>query len=196
MVCFFNVQLKPEKCSGGNISKVRISGLAAANAAGKKLPIGKAKNPRCFENIQALPYRYRLQKNIQALPYRYRLQKNIQALPYRYRLQKKSWMDSVLFEGYVRELNAEFKAKEGKCALIIDNCPAHHAHLILNWFLSLPTQFQLPNWWVKVSLYFEGPLQKLPCESHSCSSRSKQAYSQNFVTKRVAVACFRMEWCQ
>ena len=38
--------------------------------------------------------------------------------PYRYRLQKKSWMDSVLFEGYVRELNAEFKAKEGKCALI------------------------------------------------------------------------------
>ena len=102
MFCFFNVQLKPEKCSGGNISKARISGLAAANAAGKKLPmlvIGKAKNPRCFKNIQALPYRYRL--------------------------QKKSWMDSVLFEDYVRELNAEGKcagklnaAKEGKCALI------------------------------------------------------------------------------
>ena len=173
MFCFFNVQLKPEKCSGGNISKARISGLAAANAAGKKLPmlvIGKAKNPRCFKNIQALPYRYRL--------------------------QKKSWMDSVLFEDYVRELNAEFKAKEGKCALIIDNCPAHHAHLILNWFFSLPTQFQLPNWWVKVSLYFEGLLQKLPCESLSYSSRSKQAYSQNFVTKSDAVACFRMEWCQ
>ena len=34
-------------------------------------------------------------------------------------------MDSVLFEDWVRKINAEFKAKENKVALIIDNCPAH-----------------------------------------------------------------------
>ena len=38
-------QLKSEKCSGGKLSKVRINGMASANAAGDKLLmffIGKA----------------------------------------------------------------------------------------------------------------------------------------------------------
>ena len=41
-------QLKSEKCYGGKLSKIRITGMAAANAMGNKLPmfiIGKAKNP-------------------------------------------------------------------------------------------------------------------------------------------------------
>ena len=49
--------------------------LAAANAAGEKLPmfvIGKSKSPRCFKNIKHLPFRYRS--------------------------QNKSGMDSILFE--------------------------------------------------------------------------------------------------
>ena len=47
-------QLKPEKCSGGKHRKIRITGLAAANAVGNRLPmfvIGKAKNPSYFKNI-------------------------------------------------------------------------------------------------------------------------------------------------
>ena len=70
---------KTEKCSGGKLSKIRITGLAAANAFGNKLPmfvIGKAKNPRYFKNIKKLPCRDRS--------------------------QRKSWMDSVLFEEWVR----------------------------------------------------------------------------------------------
>ena len=58
-------QLKTEKCSGGKHSKIRITGLAAANAVGSKLPmfvISKAKKPRCFKNIKTLPCRYRAQK--------------------------------------------------------------------------------------------------------------------------------------
>ena len=73
-------QLKSEKCSGGKHSKIRITGLAAANAAGEKLPmfvIGKAKNPRCFTDTKTLPCRYRA--------------------------QPKSWMDSCLFEEWVKE---------------------------------------------------------------------------------------------
>ena len=54
--------LKTEKCSGGKHSKIRITGLASANAVGNKLQmfvIDKAKNPRCFKNIKKLPCRYR-----------------------------------------------------------------------------------------------------------------------------------------
>ena len=76
--------------------------MAAANAVGNKLPafvIGKAKNPSSFKNIKKLPCRYRS--------------------------QRKSWMDSILFEEWVRGVNEKFQAEERKVALIIDNSPAH-----------------------------------------------------------------------
>ena len=91
-------QLKTEKCSGGKHSEIRITGLAAANAVGNKLPmfvIGKAKNPRCFKNIKKFPCRYRS--------------------------QRKSWVDSVFFEEWVRDVNKKFQTKGRKVALIIDN---------------------------------------------------------------------------
>ena len=61
--------------------------------------IGKAKNPRCFKNMKKLPCRYRS--------------------------QRKNWMDSVLFEKWVRDVNKKFRAERRKVVLIIDNCPAH-----------------------------------------------------------------------
>ena len=50
-------QLKSKKWYGGKLSKIHITGMAAANAMGNKLPmfvIGKARNPRCFKNIFTL----------------------------------------------------------------------------------------------------------------------------------------------
>ena len=50
--------LKGERCAGGKFSKVRLTGLAAGNAAGEKLPmfvIGKAEKPRCFKSVTSLP---------------------------------------------------------------------------------------------------------------------------------------------
>ena len=76
--------------------------MAAASAVGNKLPtfvIGKAKKPRSFKNIKKLPCRYQS--------------------------QRKSWMDSILFEEWVRDVNKKFQAEERKVALIIDNSPAH-----------------------------------------------------------------------
>lgn len=99
-----SLHLKDEKCIGGKFSKVRLTGLAAANANGEKLPmfiIGKSKSPRCFKNLKQLPCRYRG--------------------------QKKSWMDSDLFEEWVRELDRKFEQQNRKVVLIIDNCPAHPA---------------------------------------------------------------------
>ena len=59
-----SLHLKDERCVGGKHSKPRLTGLAAANAVGEKLPmfvIGKSKSPRCFKNIKHLPCRYRSQ---------------------------------------------------------------------------------------------------------------------------------------
>ena len=46
---------KGQKCSGGKNSKLRLTGMAAGNAIGEKLPIfviGKFKTPCCFKHIK------------------------------------------------------------------------------------------------------------------------------------------------
>ena len=50
-----SMHFKNERCSGSKFSKVRLTGLAGANATGKKLPmfvIGKSAKPRCFKNVK------------------------------------------------------------------------------------------------------------------------------------------------
>ena len=96
------LHLKGERCAGGKFSKVRLTGLAAGNAIGEKLPmlvIGKSKSPRCFKGVKSLPCQYKA--------------------------QQKSWMDSEIFTEYVRKLDALFLNQGRKIFLIIDNCPAH-----------------------------------------------------------------------
>ena len=83
-------------------SKVRLTGMAAGNAIGEKLPmfvIGKSKTPRYFNHIKNLPNKYKS--------------------------QKMSWMDSQIFEVWVLKLDRTFRMEGRKIALIIDNCPAH-----------------------------------------------------------------------
>ena len=97
-----SLHVKDERCVGGKHSKLRLTGLAAANAAGEKLPIfviGKSESPRCFKNVKHLPCRYRS--------------------------QNKSWMDSILFEEWVREIDQRFTTEGKKIALLVDSCPAH-----------------------------------------------------------------------
>ena len=96
------LHLKGEKCSGGKHSKIRLTGLAAGNAYGERLPmfvIGKANKPRCFKGVRNLLCCYHV--------------------------QRKSWMTVELFEEWVRQLDWKFSAANRKIALIIDNCTAH-----------------------------------------------------------------------
>ena len=96
------LHLKDDKCTGGKHNKIRVTGLAAANMNGDKLPmlvIGKLKKPRCFKNVKKLPCRKRR--------------------------QNKSWMDSMFFENWVTELDNQFEKENQTVALIIDNCTAH-----------------------------------------------------------------------
>ena len=94
--------LKGEKCSGDGSSKCyRLTGMAAASATGEKLPlfvIWKSNNPCCFKNVKHLPCQCKS--------------------------QKKSWMNSEIFEEWVRKLDRRFLADDQKITLIIDNCPA------------------------------------------------------------------------
>ena len=93
---------KGEHCSGGKHSRVILTGLAAGNATGEKLPlfvIRKSPKPRCFSVVKSLPCRYCS--------------------------QKKSWMDGVLFTEWVKELDWKFAAQDRKITLIFDNCPVH-----------------------------------------------------------------------
>ena len=97
-----SLHLKNENCVGGKHSKLLLTGLTAVNAVGEKLPlfvIGKSKKSGCFKHIKHLPCRYRS--------------------------QKKSWMDSILFEEWVREVDRRFTKEGRKCVLLFDNCPAH-----------------------------------------------------------------------
>ena len=81
---------------------MRLTGLAASNALGEKLPmyvIGKSANPRCFKHIKSLPCKYAN--------------------------QAKSWMDSDIFTSWLKELVRKMIAEGRKITVIVDNCPAH-----------------------------------------------------------------------
>ena len=96
------LHLKGEKCSGRKHSKIRLTGLAAGNAYGERLPmfvIGKANKPRCFKGVRNLSCCYRA--------------------------QRKSWITAEPFEEWVKQLDQKFHAANGKIALIIDNYTAH-----------------------------------------------------------------------
>ena len=74
--------------------------MAAANAMGDKIPMfvtGKSKSPRCFKEVKHLPCRCRN--------------------------QNKSWMDSILFEEWIQEMDSKFTKENKKVTLIInDKC--------------------------------------------------------------------------
>ncbi|XKL59812.1 hypothetical protein PGB90_000828 [Kerria lacca] len=94
---------KDEKCSGGKLSKERLTVLLCANSDGsEKLPplvIGKSVKPRCFKNVKRLACEYRA--------------------------QCKAWMTGELFSTWLQDLDPSMIQKNRKILLIINNCPAH-----------------------------------------------------------------------
>ena len=129
LVCSINAcqtkhHFKGQKCSGGKNSKVRLTGMAAGNAIGEKLlmfVIGKSKTPRCFKHIKNLPCKYKS--------------------------QKKSWMDSQMFEEWVRKLDRTFRMEERKIALLICTSICFRSNKRSASFLTVQLVY---NRWIKV----------------------------------------------
>lgn len=97
------LSFKGQSCSGGKISKERITVLVGCNSDGsEKIPlfvIGKSLKPRCFKNVRTLPVEYTA--------------------------NKKAWMMASVFSDWLINLDKRFSREKRKVVLIIDNCPAH-----------------------------------------------------------------------
>ena len=178
--------LKGEKCSGGKKSKVRLTGMAAASAVGEKLSmfvIWKSKNPRCFKNVKHLPCEYKS--------------------------QKKSWMNSEIFEEWIRKLDRKFLTDERNIALIIDNCPAHPS---ISNLTNVQLVFLPPNTTSilqpmdqgvirSLKAHYRGRVVRLLCRAlekkEACpkisilQSMKIQVHSWEVVSKETIINCFR-----
>lgn len=95
---------KEESCSGGKLSKDRVTLLVGANMDGsQKLPllmIGKSANPRCFKNVKSKPVDYES--------------------------NKKAWMTGEIFGKWFLNLDKKFGKEKRKILLFINNCSAHN----------------------------------------------------------------------
>ena len=86
-----SLHLQGKRCSGGKLSKVRLTGMATSNAHGEKIPmfvIGKSANPRYFKHVCNLSCRYQS--------------------------HKKAWMDGTLFEKWLHEFDRKIEIASKK----------------------------------------------------------------------------------
>lgn len=96
------LRLKGENCSGGKLSKDRVTVLLCASATGEKLEpliIGKYAKPRCFKNQNLSKFDYKS--------------------------NNKAWMTSSIFFDQLRKWDNMFRIKKRKIILIVDNCSSH-----------------------------------------------------------------------
>ena len=102
--------------------------------AGEKytpLIIEKASKPRCFNKIKT------------------------EALPVQYKANKKAWMNSFLFEEWVKKLDRKMKSQNRHILLFIDNAPSH-PHVTLT---NVTLKFFPPNTTSKTQPMDQGIIQ-------------------------------------
>jgi hypothetical protein len=130
--------MKGETCTGGKLSKERVTVLVAANMDGsEKLPllvIGKYENPRCFKNVKTLPVSYVA--------------------------NKKAWMTAALFEDWIKQLDRKMVLQNRKILLFVDNCPAH-PHIV--GLKAVKLQFLPPNTTARLQPCDQGIIWQLKC---------------------------------
>ena len=97
------LEFKDKDCHGGKQNKERITAMVCANMSGTDkrplLVLGRSAKPRCFNNVKTFPTEYDA--------------------------NKKAWMTSEIFTKWVIKFDKFCQRQRRKCALIVDNCPAH-----------------------------------------------------------------------
>ncbi|XP_053571634.1 tigger transposable element-derived protein 6-like [Bombina bombina] len=119
--------VKREKCTGGKLSKERLTVFLCGNMDGrleKPLVIGKATKPRCFKNIDTTQ------------------------LPVIWRANKKAWMTAELMSEWLKIFDRKMKREGHKVILFLDNATSH-PHLKLSnvklaWFPANTTSVTQP----------------------------------------------------
>lgn len=132
------LNFRGEKWTGGKKSKDRVTVLVAWNQGGTdKLPllvIGEYARPRCFRNS------------------------NMDLLPVIYGSQKNAWIDNVLFEKWLRQIDRRMKVANRHILLFLDNCIAH---VRVNGLTNTKLIFFPPNWTRKLQPADQGIIQNL-----------------------------------
>lgn len=103
---------KKSKCSGGKLSKDRLTCLLSCNMAGEKLiimMIGRAANPRAFRQANIKP----------------------KDLPVLWRYNSKAWMTANLFIEWLNIINRVMEAANRNILMFLDNAFSH-PHVILS----------------------------------------------------------------
>lgn len=111
---------KGDDCSGGKRSKERITVALCASLTGEKLKpvvIGKSKKPRCFKRIRK------------------------EHLPVDYYFNSNAWMNSKIYEDFLKNVNRKMKMQKRKILLFVDNAPSHPNMDLSN----VKVQFLPPN---------------------------------------------------
>ena len=159
------MHVKGKKCSGGKHSKVWLTGMAAASAAGEKLPIfviGKSAKPRYFKNVKSLPCRYRS--------------------------QVKSWLNSFFFDVWVKELDKMFEKENRKVILIVNNCPAHPN---TEGFKAVELVFLPPNTTSKTQPMDQGVIRSLKakCRKKNHSKADQSSGHEKDISQNINFRC-------
>jgi hypothetical protein len=106
-----SLTVKGEKCTGGKMSKQRLTVLLCGNMAGemeKPLGIGKAAKPRCFKNLK------------------------INNLSVIWRNDKKAWMTAATMEEWLNMFNAKLKKENRNAILFLDNATCRPKVILSN----------------------------------------------------------------
>lgn len=98
-----SLSFKGERCTGGKLSKDRLTVLIGANMTGsdklKPLVIGKSKHPRCFKNVASLPVSYQA--------------------------NSKAWMTQAIFREWIYREDARFSREKKNGLFLVDDFPGH-----------------------------------------------------------------------
>ncbi|KAH0817235.1 hypothetical protein GEV33_005556 [Tenebrio molitor] len=100
--------LKSEKCTGGKMSKERLTVLHCVSVSGEKEPvIGKAARPRAFKKL------------------------NVNSLPVTWKFNKKAWMIGEIMTEWLLQFDRKIGLQKRKIVLFMDNAGSHPRDLKL-----------------------------------------------------------------
>ena len=108
----------------------------------KSLVIGKSRQPRCFKGLDS------------------------STLPVHYKFIKKAWMNSAIFEVWIKSVDKKMKRQGHKILMFLDNAPSHPQLKLDN----VKLVFLPPNTTSKIQPMDQGIIQTMKLKFHTRKS--------------------------